>query len=64
MGFHLSYFKSLKMILLKCCTQYARKFGNSAVTTGLAKVKYHSNLKEGLCQRMFKLPYICIYFTC
>ena len=25
--FQLSYFKSLKMVLLKCCTQYARKFG-------------------------------------
>ena len=25
--FQLSYFKSLKMVLLKCCTQYASKFG-------------------------------------
>ena len=27
--FQLSYFKSQKMMLRKCCTQYASKFGNS-----------------------------------
>ena len=27
MEFQLSYFKSSKMMLLKCCTQYASKFG-------------------------------------
>ena len=30
MEFQLSYFKSLKMMLLKCCTQYASKFGKPA----------------------------------
>ena len=30
---------------------------NSAVTTGLGKVSFHSNPKEGQCQRMFKLLY-------
>ena len=29
---------------------------NSAVATGLEKVSFHSNPKEGQCQRMFKLP--------
>ena len=29
--------------------------GNSAVATGLEKVSFHSNPKEGQCQRMFKL---------
>jgi len=28
---------------------------NSAVATGLEKVSFHFNLKEGQCQRMFKL---------
>ena len=28
---------------------------NSAVATGLEKVRFHSNPKEGQCQRMFKL---------
>ena len=31
---------------------------NSAVTTGLEKVRFHSNPKERQCQRMFKLPTI------
>ena len=35
------------MILLKCCTQYASKFGNSTVATGLEKVSFHSNPKKG-----------------
>ena len=36
---------------------------NSAVPTGLEKVSFHSNLKEGQCQRMCKLPYNCVHFT-
>ena len=30
---------------------------NSAVVTGLEKVSFHFNTKEGQCQKMFKLPY-------
>ena len=37
-------------MLLKCCTQYGSK--NSAVATGLEKVRFHSNPKEGQCQRI------------
>ena len=37
---------------------------NSAVATGLEKVSFHSNLKEGQCQRMLKLPYNCAHLTC
>ena len=37
---------------------------NSAVATGLEKVSFHSNPKEGQCQRMLKLPYSCAHFTC
>ena len=35
------------MMLLKCCTQCASKFGNSAVTIALEKVRFHSNPKKG-----------------
>ena len=35
------------MMLWKCCTQYASKLENSAVATGLEKVSFHSNPKEG-----------------
>ena len=37
---------------------------NSAVAVGLEKVSFHSNPKEGQCQRMFKLLHNCTYFTC
>ena len=33
---------------------------NSAVATGLQKVSFHSNPKEGQRQRMFKLPTIAL----
>ena len=34
---------------------------NSAVATGLEKVSFHSNPKEGQSQRMFRLPHNCTY---
>ena len=33
---------------------------NSAGATGLENVSFHSNPKENQCQRMFKLPHICL----
>ena len=35
---------------------------NSAMATGLEKVIFHSNPKEGQCQRMFQLPYKYAHF--
>ena len=35
----------------------------SAVATGLEKLSFHSNPKEGQCQRMFKLLHNCIHLT-
>ena len=32
--------------------------------TGLEKVSFHSNAKEGQCQTMFKLPHNCTHLTC
>ena len=51
MEFQLSYFKSWKMMLRKCCTQYAADLEHSAVATGLEKVSFHPNPKERQCQR-------------
>ena len=59
MEFQLSYFKSWKMMLWKCCTQYATNLENSAVATGLEKVSFHSNPKERQRQRMLKLLHNC-----
>ena len=36
---------------------------NSAVATRLEKVSFHSNPKEGQCQRMLKLLHNCIHLT-
>ena len=40
------------------------KMENSAVATGLEKLSFHFNPKEGQRQRMFKLPHNCTHFTC
>ena len=37
---------------------------NSAATTRLEKVSFHSNPKERQCQRMFKLLHSCTHLTC
>ena len=37
---------------------------NLAVALGLEKVSFHSNPKEGKCQRMFRLEQNCTGFTC
>ena len=62
MEFQLSYFKSWKMMLSKCYTQYTSKFGK--LSSGwLEKVSFHSNPKERQCQRMLKLPHNCTHLT-
>ena len=44
MEFHLVYFKSWKMMLWKCCTQYASTFGklSSGHRTGKCQSSFHS----------------------
>ena len=37
---------------------------NSAATTRLEKVSFHSNPKERQCQRILKLLHSCTHFTC
>ena len=36
---------------------------NPSGATGLEKISFHSNPKEGQCQRMFKLPHNCTHLT-
>ena len=62
-GIPVDLFEILKMMRLwKCCNMPAN-FRNSAVATGLEKVSFHSNPKEGQCQRMSKLLYNCTHLT-
>ena len=48
MEFQLSYFKSWKMMLWKCCTQYASKFGklSSGHRTGKGQFLFQSQRKN------------------
>ena len=64
MEFQLSYFKSWKMMLWKCHTQYVSKFGKLSNGHRTGKVSFHSNPKERQCQRMLKLPHNCTHLTC
>ena len=59
-GIQAELFQILKMMLLKCYTTCVSKLENSVVTTGVEKVSFHSNSKEGQCQRMFKLSCVCV----
>ena len=43
------------MMLLKCCTQYARQFGKLSSNHRTGKVSFHSNLKEKQYPKYFKL---------
>ena len=65
-GIPVELFQILKDDVVKLlCSIRQQNLENSAVATGLEKVSFHSNPKEGQCQRMFKLPYNCAYnFTC
>ena len=60
MEFQLSYFKPWKMMLLKCCTQYASKFGKLSSGHRTGNVSFPSDPKEKQCQRMFKIPHIAL----
>ena len=50
MELQLSYFKSCAALNMPANLE------NSAVATGLEKVSFHSNPKEGQCQRIFNVP--------
>ena len=53
----------LFQILNHAAAKVPANLENSAVATGLEKVSFHYNSKEGQCQRMFKLWYSCTHFT-
>ena len=52
------------MMLWKCCTQYASKFGklSSGHRTGKGRFSFQSQRKA--IQRMLKLPHSCTHLTC
>ena len=52
-----------QVLLLKCFTQYASKFGklSSSHTAGKVQVSLQSHKRQ--CKRIFKLPRNCAHFT-
>ena len=57
-------FQILNDDAVKVLHSICHKLENAAVATGLEWVSFHSNPKEGQCQRMFKVPQNCTHFTC
>ena len=51
----------LKDDAVKVHTQYASKFGKLSIANRTRKISFHSNPKDGQCQRMFKLPHNCTH---
>ena len=55
-GIPAELFEILKDVAVKSAAlNMPANLENSAVATGLKKVSFHSNPKEGQCQRIFKL---------
>ena len=63
-GIPTELFQILRGCPVKVLHSIYLQIGNSAVATGVEKVSFHSNPKEGQYQRIFKLLYNCTHFTC
>ena len=63
-GIPVELIKILRDDAIRVAINMSAYLENSAVATGMEKVSFHSNPKEGQCQGMFKLPYNCAHFTC
>ena len=62
-GIPVELFQILKDDAMKVLHSICQQIWNSAVATGLEKVRFHSNPKERQCQRMLKLPHNCTHLT-
>ena len=62
-GIPTELFQILEMVLLSAALNMPANLENFAVATGLEEVSFHSNPKEGECQRMFKLLHNCTHLT-
>ena len=62
-GIPVELFQILEDGAVKCCTQYASKYGK--LSSGHTEnVSFHSNPKETQCQRMIKFPDNYADLTC
>ena len=53
----------IMMMLIKCCNQYARKFGKLSSGHRIGKGKFSFQSQEEQCQIVFKLLRNCTHFT-
>ena len=63
-GIPVELFQILKDDAMKVLHSICQQIWKTAVATGLEKVSFHSNPKEGQCQRMLKLLHNCTHLTC
>ena len=64
-GIPAELFQILKADSVKSATlKTPANLEKSEVATRLENVRFHSNPKEGQCQRMYKLLHSCAHFTC
>ena len=63
-GIAVELFQILKDDALKCCTQYANKFGKLSNGYRTGKDQFSRQSQRKACQRMLKLLYNCTHFTC
>ena len=63
MEFQWSSFKSWNMMLWKCCTQYARKYGKPSSGHRTGKCQFSIQAQRKQCQRMLKLLHNCTHLT-
>ena len=62
-GIPVELFQILKDDAVKVLHSICQQIWKAAVATGLEKVSFHSNLKEGQCQRMLKVPHNYTHLT-
>ena len=62
-GIPAELFQTLRDEAVEVLHSICQEIWKIAVATGLEKVSFHSNPKEGQCQRVFQLPYNCAHFT-
>ena len=63
-GIPVELFQILKDDTVSAALNMVANLENSAVATGLEKVSFHSDPKEGQCQRMFNLLHSCTHLIC
>ena len=63
-GAPIELFQILKDDVVNVLHSICQQIWKTAVVTGMEKISFHSNFKEGQCQRMLKVLHYCIHFTC